>query len=175
MKSQHNLKSLFLGLISLLATVPVLGQEKIDIAVGAGFPEMVNLGFRFQLERSRLGVYGGIVPGIEDKIISVGADFYYHFGRSPNFSTRRPWYVKAGLNYSFQEETFFKYTYVILVPRIGKDFNLSSRRGISLEGGLYFVLAHSEVEIKPGGYSVWGGPWLPYIGPSFSLSVFYRL
>ena len=177
MKPLQILNTLFLGLVILLTGSPSWGQKKIDIAAGVGFPELLTLELRYQLEQSQVGLYGGSVPGGSDKSLSFGVDYYYHFGGSSNFSTRRPWFAKAGLNYLFEEDLYDKTTYLLLVPRAGRDFNISRRIGISLEGGLYFVLAHFEVEIQPGENPGWfsGTGWFPDVAPSFSFNVFYRL
>lgn len=176
MKSRHALKILFLYLIILLSS-PALGQEKINIAVGLGLPEMVNLGLRFQLGQSQLGLYGGILPRTDEKAFTLGADYYYHFGGSSEFSTRRPWFAKAGINYFQDEDTYSKNTYLFLVPRIGRDINFSDKIGITVEGGLLWLLDHTEVEKKPM-EACWFlcDDWLlPDILPSFGVSVFYRL
>lgn len=176
MKSIHILKTLFLGLIILLSS-PALGQEKINIAAGLGIPELVNLGLRFQFGQSQLGFYGGILPRTDEKAYSLGADYYYHFGGSSEFSTRRPWFAKAGINYFQDEDTYVKNTYLFLVPRIGRDINLTGKIGITVEGGLLLLLDHNEVEIKPReGCWFLCDDWLtPDILPSLGVSVFYRL
>ncbi len=164
------------GLIILVSGSSAVGQKTIDITAGIGFPELVNLGLRFQLGQSQLGFYGGTIPGADDKLFTLGADYYYHFGGASNLSKRRPWYAKTGLNYFHDENEFVKNTSLFLVPRLGRDLNLSRRIGIALEGGAFLLLSHSEVEIKPRESPCWlcGGGFVS-IGPSIGLSVFYRL
>lgn len=175
MKSVHPIKNLFLGFILLLVSTLSMGQEKFNISAGVGYPELLNLGLRFQLEQSQWGIYGGALPADNDKGFSLGVDYYYHYGGTSNFSSRRPWFVKAGLNYYYIEEPFNENTYVLLLPRIGRDLNLSPRIGIALDGGLFIVLVRSEEDREPGELSPWASGNLPAIGPGFSLNVFYRL
>ena len=175
MKPPLCLKSLFLGLIFLFTT-QARGQGNVDFSVGVGFPELVNLGLRIQLGQSQFGFYGGTIPGAEEKILTLGADFYYHFGSASSLSDRKPWFAKAGLSYFYEENDSFEKTSLFLVPRIGRDFNFSRRIGIALEGGAFFLLSHKEVEIKPRNSPCWlceGG--FVSIGPSFGLSLFFRL
>lgn len=176
MKSLQTLKILLPGLIILLSGSHALGQEKLNIAAGAGIPELLNLGLRFQLGQSQLGLYGGMWPSGGDKVYSLGADYYYHFGGSSNFSTRRPWYSKVGITYFHDGNQYEKHKYLILVPRIGRDLNLSPKIGIALEGGLLLLLSHSEEKLRTR-ESCWlcGGSIYPDIGPSLGLSIFYRL
>lgn len=176
MKSLKTLRAFLPGFIIFFTGSFASGQEKIDIAAGVGFPELVNLGVRFQLGQEQLSLYGGTLPGSDNKLFTVGADYYYHFGGVSNLSNRRPWYVKAGLNYFHDESEFVRNTTLFLVPRIGRDLNLSRRIGFALEGGVFLLLSHSEVEIKPRDSPCWlcGGGFVS-IGPSLGLSLFYRL
>ena len=178
MKSLKILKTWLPGLIIFFIGSLCWGQEKINIAAGVGYPEMVNLGLRFQLGQSQLGLHAGILPDPDDEIFSLGADYYYHFGGSSKFSTRRPWFAKAGLNYLHDENEYEKNTTLLLVPRIGRDFNLSRKIGIALEAGAFLLLTESNVEVKPRENPCsWlcDGDLFPGIAPSFGLSVFYRL
>lgn len=175
MKSLQTLKTLLPALIMLFIGSLSWGQEKINISAGIGYPELLNLGLRFQLGQSALGVYGGAIPADNDDGFSMGVDYYYHYGGSSNYSIRRPWYVKGGLNYYYIKEPFNINKYLLLVPRIGRDLNLSRKFGIALEGGIFIVLVRSEQESEPGELSPWAGGNLPVIAPSFSVNVFYRL
>lgn len=155
--------------------------EKINLSAGLGYPELINVGVRFQLEQSQLGLYIGTKASSEASGFSVGGDYYYHFGGSSDFSTRKPWFVKTGLNYLHEKDEYDDNKYVLLVPRIRRDFNLSSKVGIALEAGIIVVLYRKETELKPddindligllyGFYDV-----LPPIFPSLGVTLFYRL
>ena len=133
-----------MGLISLLAINLALGQEKFNIAAGLGHPELINLGLRYQMGQSQLGISAGIFPGEYEDAYSVGGDYYYHFGETSVLSTRRPWYARLGLYQLRLETDYEKRKYLLLVPRIGKDFNLSPKLGIAADAGVSLVLNREE-------------------------------
>lgn len=171
------LRILFLGLFCLLTANQALGQEKINISAGLGHPELLNLGVRFQLEQSQLGLSAGLLPNSDDEAFAVAGDYYYHFGGASELSTRKPWFAKAGLNYYNVKNEFEKNQYLFLVPRIGRDFNLSRKVGIALEGGISLVLSRKEIELKPRAGSGFfdGSGETGNIFPSLGINVFYRL
>lgn len=144
MKAINPLNSLILSLISLLTINPAIAQEKFNIAAGLGHPELINLGLRYQMGQSQLGISAGFFPGDYEDAYSVGADYYYHFGETSVLSTRRPWYARLGI-YQFRlENEYDKRKYLLLVPRLGKDFNLSPKLGIAADAGVSFVLSREE-------------------------------
>ena len=165
----HTLRMLFLGLISLLGSNLAMGQEKVDVAAGLGLPELLNLGIRYQMGQSQLGLSAGFYPDSYDDNFSVGADYYYHFGGSSLIVTRRPWYGRIGLNYYVFENDYESKKYLLLVPRIGKDFNLSPRVGIAADGGVSVILSRIEEEILSG------SDVRNDIALSLGFSIFYRL
>lgn len=134
---------LFLALISLLATHQAVGQEKFNIAAGYGYPELLNLGVRYQMERSQLGLSAGFLPSRYVKYSSLGANYFYHFGGHTNLSSLRPWYIRFGLDYLTVDDQYDKYKYLFFVPRIGKDFNLSPKWVIAADGGVAIVLSRN--------------------------------
>lgn len=101
MKSIKIFRLLFLINSSILFTTiaPAQENESLNLSVGLGHPELLNAGIRFQMEQSQLGLSVGVLPGSDDDAFSVGGDYYYHFGGSSDFSARRPWFIKGGLNY----------------------------------------------------------------------------
>jgi len=108
---KYKVKPLFYILIfiySLLSSGNQLfGQEKINMSLGIGFPEFINVGIRYQLKQTQLGFGFGYMPIIgkiileetDNKMISILSDFYYHFGGYSEMSKRRPWYLRSGLIY----------------------------------------------------------------------------
>lgn len=169
MRSFHTLKTLLLGLISLLATNPAMGQEKFNIAAGLGHPELINLGLRYQMGQSQLGISAGFFPGAYEDAYSVGADYYYHFGETSVLSSRRPWYARLGIYELRLETEYEKRKYLLLVPRLGKDFNLSPKLGIAADAGFSFVLNREE----EGLFEDIGG--ISDLILSIGFSLFYRL
>lgn len=174
MKSLYTLKFLFLSLFFMLATLPVMGQEKVNISAGLGAPELLNLGIRHQMGQSQLGLSAGIAPGSDDKAFSVGVDYFYHAFGSTSLSPRRPWYGRIGLyHYAFEDE--FQDTKLwLLVPRIGKDFNLSPKVGIAADAGVSLVVSRTTKTFEE---SFWwfDKTWENDIALSIGFSIFYRL
>lgn len=144
MKAIHTFKSLFLCLIFLLFTNGAEGQEKFNITAGWGSPELLNLGVRYQMGQSQLGASAGFYPGYYQTSFSVGADYFLHFGSRSVLSERRPWYGRISFYNYTTEGDYGRYNFNLLVPRIGKDFNLSPKVGISADIGVSLPLFSDE-------------------------------
>jgi hypothetical protein len=151
----------------------VIAQGKIDISSGIGFPELLNLGLRFQLKQAQFGIKIGSVPVEDESIISISGDLYYHFGGYSKFSYRRPWYWRVGLNYLRDETESLNDKYLYLNLRLGRDLNVSKKFGINIDAGAIFELFHEKEEKKRS--------WLdldidiPIILPSIGIGLFYRI
>lgn len=61
-----------------------IGQGKISFTAGFGFPELLNVGIRYQPEQVQTGLYLGSLPRKSDDeaIRSMSADVRFHFGGS---------------------------------------------------------------------------------------------
>lgn len=94
---------ILLGLSSIFCN-QLFGQEKVNISLGMGIPELLNLGIRYQIKQVQAGISFGTLPTNTESLISVSGDIYYHFGGISELSNRRPWYGRIGLNY-LQENT----------------------------------------------------------------------
>lgn len=174
MKSFYTIKLLYLGFVTLLATQPATGQEKFNISVGLGAPELLNLGIRYQMGQSQLGLSAGFLPGSYDKDFAVGADYFYHFTGTSFLSPRRLWYGRVGLyNYAFEDD-FQETNLLLLVPRIGKDFNFSPKLGISADAGVSLVVSRNT-KGKEESFWWFEEHWENDVGLSLGFSVFYRL
>ena len=110
----------------LVNTSQLPGQEKVNISAGFGFPtDLVNLGFRFQLDQAQIGISVGSMPlGSADKIICISGDYYYHFGGFSKFSDRHPWYGRFGLAHLRYETENYINKDIYLNMRLGRDFNI---------------------------------------------------
>jgi hypothetical protein len=139
----------------------IFGQEKINISLGIGFPEAINIGLRHQLNQTQFGVSVGSFPAEDESIFSISGDVFYHFGGFSGFSTRRPWYIRTGLNY-FRDEKISLFEYSYLNLRVGRDFNISKKIGIEFDWGIGLRLMDT---------SGWDIP----VMPSFGLGLFCRL
>ncbi len=143
------------------------------MSVGIGLPELLNIGIRYQLQQTQIGISFGSMPVKDESIFSLSSDVYYNFGGISELSSRRPWYGKIGLNYLWDETKFFIDKYLYLNLRIGRDFNISQKIGIDVEAGLGLQLLHDTIEKEPPG-------WLNFnfdipVLPSIGICLFYRI
>jgi hypothetical protein len=161
------LPGMLLTLVLLLTSgMQMSGQEKVNISAGIGYLETLNIGIRYQLNQSQIGLSIGTWPSATDSwfdwnsLISISGDFYYHFGGFSEFSDIRPWYGRIGLDF-----IRIGWDYGIennLEPhfRIGRDFYFNRDLGFSLDAGVgFFILNETGL-----------APVLPALGTCF----FYR-
>lgn len=146
----------------------LVAQKEIDLTAGVGLPEFLNVGIKGQLKQIALGISVGTVPVLEvdEKILSVCCDFFYHFGKVPELSQRRIWHGRVGMNYLSDKinEREDRYTYLNL--RIGRDLNLSQKFGFQIDGGILILLTNKISEHT----------WIDFpIIPSIGLNFFLRL
>jgi len=148
----------------------LVAQKEINLTAGVGFPEFLNIGIKGHLEQIALGISVGTIPvsEVDEKILSVCGDFFYHFGKIPELSARRVWYGRAGINYLRDKineyERIDRYTYLNL--RIGRELNLSEKLGLHLDGGILILLARKISEHT----------WIDFpVIPSMGLNFFIRL
>lgn len=152
----------------------VSAQEKININTGFGIPEFIYLGVSYQLDQYQIGFNVGALPvGSSESLMSFSADMRYHFAGLSEFSNRRPWYVRIGLNYLRDETDYVIEKYLYLNTRIGRDFNISKKIGIAVDIGTVFQLHNTEIIKNPsdGWYLDLDFPVLP----SFGIGLFYRI
>jgi len=158
--------SLLIMALLLCSGRQMSGQEKINISAGAGMYETLNIGLRYQLGQSQLGLSIGTWPSVANSwfdwnsLISISGDFYYHFGGFSEFSDIRPWYGRIGLDFlriGWDDEIENN-----LEPhfRVGRDFYFGRSFGFSLDAGVgFFIIDDSAI-----------GPVVPALGGCF----FYR-
>ena len=156
MKNKYNsLSAVFIvSVFSLCCYNQSYGQEKFNIAGGFGFPDLLNLGARYQIKQDTLQL--GISLGLADYERAISGDLFYHFGGRSGLSNRPPWYFKGGITLlsSYQQEEESSEYAPILNIRLGRDLNISKRIGMNLEGGLgyspFVPLLMEESKIIPG-------------------------
>ena len=138
----------------------LFGQEKVNISAGLGFPELLNVGARYQLGQMQIGISLGSLPVKEkdEKIISFSSDLFLHFAGLSKLSSRRPWYIRMSLNHTRKETEYDYQKTLYLSPRIGREINISKKIGIQLDIGAFFSL-YNKTETK-GTPSYGGGRFL---------------
>lgn len=156
----------------------VKSQEKINLSLGIGVPELVNLGVGYQIDPVVVGLSAGTSLMLEsdEKTFSISGDIRYHFGGYSQYSYRRPWFGSIGINYFRDESSTIINKYWHLNTRIGREFNLDDKWGIYLGIGALFELSHKEIrkERQTGwGWGAIGLDW-PFI-PSIGTGIFFKI
>ncbi|MBO0329823.1 hypothetical protein [[Muricauda] lutisoli] len=166
-----------------LCFLSVSGQEKVNLAATIGVPDLISIGARFQMKQSQLGLsYGfGTINDSYNTTYVISLDYFNHFSGQSKYTDRRPWYLRGGLNYLVDETSSFKDTYLYTNLRMGRDFNLSKRFGITLDLGLLLELSYNRTEKEPVVLPYWFNfDWGSSTAdskvlPALSFGLFYRL
>jgi hypothetical protein len=134
------------------------------ISAGFGIMEFINLGIRFDTNRTGYEIYvGSIFDGGGGNFI-VGGNFYYHFAGESKFSHRKPWYLKSGIQYAKYKTVSYTDKYMNLIIRVGREFSFTERIGYFLDAGPLFIIWHN-----PGAFS-FDTPVLPSFNTGFFFS-----
>lgn len=164
------LRNLTLFVLFLSTTMKLVGQEKINISAGLGLPDLVNVGVRYQLSQSQLGISAGM---FQDATAITG-DYYQHLFGSSKFSERHSFYTRVGMTYFRAEDDTSIDQYLFLAIRFGRDFNLSKTFGFQLDVGVPLEIMHDQTKKENYKSSPFSIDFDMFI-PAFGLSVFYRL
>ncbi|MDX1761132.1 MAG: hypothetical protein R3218_03170 [Christiangramia sp.] len=145
-----------LFIIFLVGVYSITGgaQEQFNITGGAGLLELFHIGGKFQLDQSELGFNIGTIPSPDEGIISLQANYLYHFAGLSDLSPRRPWYLRGSLTYIRSDTKYELTKYSIVDLRIGRDFNFSEKFGVQIDLGPAYVISE-DVEEKQTEDDVW--------------------
>jgi hypothetical protein len=171
-KRQLIISFLMLLIVFLPKWNNVNGQRTMDLTLGIGFPELINLGIRAQLDQAQIGITMGSYPSGDKTFFTLSGDYYYHFGDRSKYSSRDVTYVKGSLNYFKDENESAKNNMILFGISAGRDVYYSRRVGINLDGGLFFRIKNIKQVKDP--YSE-GNMTLPTIMPYVAVALFYRL
>ena len=178
MRIKNNLlKNLLFG-VSIFLAETVFAQTEFNLAGGAGTPEMVNVGLRMRVDQFQYGIGVGTSPGYKNDNFNVSGDFYYHFAGRSGHTDLAPWFVKTGLTYMHNEGEWEERMNLLLVPRLGREFNLTPQFGVALEAGVMLMLMDRNTAKKDRTDEVTGDLDLigsGFISPSAGLKIYYRL
>ncbi len=161
------------GLLSLCCGSQLFGQERLNLATGVGFPEAFNVGVRYQLEQSQIGIGVGYQPFLEGNTFSVSGDFFYHLDGSSQLSERRPWYARTGLSYIREETTSRIDKSLVIGSRMGREMNLTRKFGVQADVGALYIIYHDRKRKEPS--DGWDISLLLPVWPSLGVGLFYRL
>lgn len=150
------------------------GQEKVNLTIGIGIPELLNFGVHYQLNQVQIGLsVGGLWPIVPfKKKITISGDVHYHFGGYSKFSDRRPWYVRIGLNFMRENDEYRMADNILyLKTRIGRGIYISNKIGITIDIGAILKI-FDEIERKS---DIFTGQAYPVVFPSLGIGLFYRI
>ena len=170
--------SLALCLVFFLLVQTSHAQEEFSLTGGTGTPEMVNVGLRMRVDQNQYGFNIGTNVAYKNENISLSGEYYYHFSGRSAHTSLRPWFVKTGLTYMHNEGEWEKRMNLLLVPRLGREFNISSNFGVALEAGIMLRLLEKDTAKKQRTDEVSGDLDLidpGFVLPSAGLKIFYRL
>jgi hypothetical protein len=149
LKKDHIMKHLALFLFAIpfcfFLSIPVYGQKSINLIAGVGYPELINIGARYNVDQGQWGAsvgYGG------HSYSSYNAHILFHFGKESLLSSRKPWYVKWNYTYFKGKNEYEKYNISLFGMRLGREFNITQNFGFALDGGMNFTLSEETIPIK---------------------------
>lgn len=132
----------------LAKSTKVISQTETKNKFNSGFDIRSGFfaGFDHRFTNYSIGLDAGTSWGIVYPIefVSLTLDNSYYFGNSDKYEYKT-WYLNARLVYANIFEKFSnKPSMVLLVPGIGKDFNLTSKFGFSVSAGLAIMLSNKD-------------------------------
>lgn len=150
--------------------------EKFNIYGGFGLPELFHLGVRMQRTNGQIGLSLGYAPtdlSDDEHAFTVTADYLRNFGGESKWSTRQPWFWRAGLVY-LHDATRYRINHDVFANiRIGREFNISKRSGVAFDLGVFTSVFHRKtIRMEGGSRFIFS---LPDVLPSAGLVYFYRL
>jgi hypothetical protein len=172
---KRELNRLSIAVIILLGSlsVTVSGQSKTSLTVSLGVPELVNTGVRFNFDQFQIGMNAGVFPDFGSLLVSVSANFYYHFAGESDFTSIRQYYVMSGVNLLRSGMENRSDMHLFLNLRVGKELNFSKRVAFAIDGGIIyqFYYTYTYRGLVDGASESQRGP---AILPSISLTYIYR-
>ena len=160
-------------LSGLAIPVEIFGQGKFSVTGGFSTAEFLNIGVKYRIMQSQIGLSSGFIPAYSYQSFTVSGNFSYHFGGSSKFSDLHPWYGKSGLLYIVDEDAYLLDKGLYLPIQIGRNFNISNKIGINFELGLEFLLTNDRT-IKKMSNAEFGVSEASSF-PCFGIGCFYRL
>jgi len=153
-------------------------QDRFSIHLGMGFPELINIGARYQFKQVQFGASIGTYPKPSTSYISVSGDVFIHMGRESEHSDLKLWYMRLGLNYTKKETRESIYDYGYFNWRVGRDMYFSKKFGMTLDLLVAFrFYDHETVKIYQPCYSFCNFNLFTFKGtyPGVGLSFFYKI
>jgi len=142
---KNNVKRLGRGIMFIMIVLSyanqLSGQDKVSISAGVGFLETMNVGVKYQINQSQIGLsIGTWFPSSNSylywkSLVSISGDYYYHFGGKSQYSDLHPWYARIGVDYLRVGKESSVENDMDAHIRLGRDCYFSKNAGISLDLG----------------------------------------
>lgn len=142
-------KGLNISLFLLLFILQSKAQKPLELTAGVGLPEIIHVGLRYNMDKTKLGFTLGGVPSGSSSIFTLGADVYSHFGRNAEQMDGSTWFVNFGINHLKENSEYAIEKWLFLKGRIGRAFYLSPVASIDLALGLMYEISHSQKDKTP--------------------------
>lgn len=158
----------------VVITFQVTGQKNVNLVGGAGTPELIHLGARYQFDQVQVGATFGFLGRLN---YAYSGEFLFHFGRLQDLSTRKKMYVRLGGSYVKQEDEYEIIKSFNFYTRVGREIILDEHLGIGIDGGLSLHGFEEKTEIKPktGLNLNLDLGVLNFIRPALGVYLFYRI
>ena len=148
--------------------------HSFNVSVGADFPELLNLGLRYEWQRYQAGVaYGSGLGRSGEQDQAITADFWYHFMGVSEISGRKPGYLRIPLEYLRADTGPRIEKDIYLGLRIGRELMFNERAGIRADAGLSFLVLSRSILESTGEVFDSSDPAFD-IMPGFGLAVFHK-
>lgn len=144
-------KLILVFIIINLGFIPnqVFADEKISIGPGIGFPELLNVNLRYDLNNFRIGICAGKLKGTKDDTSSYSVDLSYFLGNPQLATSKSHWYGKFGVNYFYNKNKYATEKCLYLNPRIGREIPLNKNLGAEIDAGILYQVHRDKTEKDP--------------------------
>lgn len=154
-------------------------QSNFMLTGGIGFPEMINVGARYQINKVQIGSSFGYFKE-EATSISVSGDLFWHLGNQSELSDLPPWFIRFGYNYTKREDEFSIHEFGYLNWRVGRDIYFNRHLGCSIDLMVAFRVYNNEIIKEHEPCYGWFCDLEPYIikgdtFPGVGFSLFYKI
>lgn len=164
---------LMLQLLLVMVNKSASAQNRMDVNVGAGMPELINIGGRLTISQFQFGADIGVWPTTDKNYFTFSGDIYYHLLGQAKYGERKPWYVRVNGTYLRMANTDLTLHYIYIQHRFGRAFNFTEKLGASADLGFGYQVFYKEVNNSSDRF--YGSDvYVPLI-PSFGINMFYRI
>jgi hypothetical protein len=158
-----------LGFFLIIKTVSAQFRTSADFIVGAGFPEWIHVGARFQVGlQNQVGVYFGTMVSSYGFPLTISGDVNLRFGDEKRANLLKPWIARGYVQYLDLPNSHNDKRLIYVGGALGKEFMLGPSLGFCIDGGP-MVRVSSTIERGSQTSSIYGA-----VLPMVRVQLFYR-